>query len=151
MTRHSIIPGIIAIWLLVAGLTLVTIVLKSPYTHSNLVSGPDQGYTRTPQSLVNVAPEPFHGPGLAEVAATSDQVQHGSELLIANQCATCHGIDGRGGSVNKPIVGFTVAELRDKTTKGPGEMPSFGNTLSDQDLAAIAAYLDSMKTTQANS
>jgi mono/diheme cytochrome c family protein len=150
MNRYRLVPGIIAAWVLLAGLTLITVALKSPYTHSNLVAGPQADYARTPQTLVGVAPAPFHGPGLADAATAANQVQRGRELLIANQCATCHGITGRGGSVNKPIVGFTVADLRTKTSQGPGDMPSFGTTLSDDDLAAIVAYLDSMKATPAN-
>ncbi len=146
MSRMLAMPGLIGAWVLVAGITLVALVLHSPYTHSNLAPGVEVDYHRTPQTIVGAAPSPFHGPGLAAGMTAADQIQRGRELIVANQCATCHGLDGRGGLVNKPIVGFSAAELRDRTSKGPGEMPSFGTTLSDDDLAAIAAYLDSMKT-----
>ena len=149
MNRHALVPAVIGGWVLLAGLTLLTMVARSPYTHSNLSPGEIQDYVRTPQTLVAAQPSPFHGPGLAEQDTGVSQVQRGRELLIAYQCATCHGIDGRGGHVNKPIVGFTVADLKAKTSQGPGEMPSFGNSIPDSDLAAIVAYLDSEKTTQA--
>jgi mono/diheme cytochrome c family protein len=65
--------------------------------------------------------------------------------MVADGCAQCHGIDGKGGVIGKPIVGFTAAELRKKTSQGPGEMPAFAqHQLSDDDVGAIAAYLKSL-------
>jgi mono/diheme cytochrome c family protein len=145
MTRYMLIPIAMGGWVVVVSLTLIGIILLGPYTHDNLATGPEAGYTRTMQETVGMV-MPYRGPG-ARQQLPSDEIARGRALMVTNSCATCHGLDGRGGVIGKPIVGFSAAQLRAKTSKGPGEMPSFApDALSDQDLAAIAAYLNSLKT-----
>ena len=75
----------------------------------------------------------------------SDPVQLGKQLFVADDCAACHGIDGRGGIIGPSIVGSTADKLRAKTQVGPKGMPAYApGALSDADLAAIAAYLQAM-------
>jgi len=146
MSRYMVIPLAIGGWVVVVSLTLIGIILLGPYTHDNLATGPEAGYTRTMQQTVGMT-MPFQGPGAGQ-PLPSDQVARGRALMVTNECAACHGLDGKGGVIGKPIVGFSAAQLRAKTTKGPGEMPAFANgALSDQDLAAIAAYLKSLQKT----
>ena len=127
------------------GLTLLTIVLRSPYTHPNLQPRPGPSYTRTEQILVG-SPVPYTGIGLAApVSSTANAVQRGQELFVTDGCATCHGLQGQGGPVGPVIVGSKVADLRTKTSKGPGGMPAFAqDALTDDQLTAIAAYLQSL-------
>jgi len=146
MTRYTLIPLAIGGWIVVVSLTLIGIILLGPYTHNNLDVGPDPGYTRTMQETIGMV-MPETGAGTSQ-QLPSDQIARGRALMVSKSCATCHGLDGKGGVIGKPIVGFTAAMLRAKTTQGPGEMPAFApSELSDQDLAAIAAYLNSLKTT----
>lgn len=144
MRRHMVIPAVMMIWIVAIFLILSGIILLGPYTHNNLALTVDPGYTRTMQSTVGMV-MPFQGPGLSQ-PLPSDQIDQGRVLMVADECASCHGLDGKGGVIGKPIVGFSAAQLRAKTTQGPGEMPAYANgSLSDQDLAAIAAYLKSLQ------
>lgn len=143
LSRNTLLPAFIGAAVLGIGLTLLTIVARSPYTHSNLDVGFDPGYTRTAQILVG-APVPATGDMLA-VPRASDPVQLGKQLFVVDGCAACHGLDGRGGIVGPSIAGTNATKLRVKTTVGPGGMPAFApGALTDQDLAAIAAYLNSV-------
>lgn len=141
--RNMLLPGFIAMAVLGIAFTLLTIVARSPYTHSNLNLGFDPRYTRTEQSVVG-APVPFGGDMLA-VASAGDPVQLGRQLFVVKGCASCHALDGRGGIIGPSIVGTKADKLRVKTTVGPQGMPAYApGALTDQELAAIAAYLDAM-------
>ncbi len=141
--RNMLLPAFIGSAVLVIALTLLTIVARGPYTHSNLNVGFDPGYTRTEQTFVG-APVPFTGGGLA-VPQVGDPVEYGKQLFITKDCATCHGLDGRGGIVGPPIVGTKADKLRAKTTVGPEGMPAYASgALTDEQLTAIAAYLNAM-------
>ena len=141
--RNMLLPGFIGTAVLVIAFSLLTIVARSPYTHSNLGLGFDPRYTRTEQSVVG-APVPFGGDMLA-VAPAADPIQLGRQLFVVKGCASCHGLDGHGGIIGPSIVGTKADKLRVKTTVGPQGMPAYApGSLTDQDLAAIAAYLDAM-------
>ncbi len=143
LRKNMLLPAFIGGAVLVLAFTLLTIVIRSPYTQSNLNLSFDARYTRTVQTLVG-APVPFTG-GMLAVSRASDPVQLGKQLFVAYDCATCHGLDGRGSVVGPSIVGTTAAKLRVKTSVGPKGMPAYApEALTDQDLAAIAAYLSSM-------
>ncbi len=140
-TRNMLLPGFIGTAVVLIAFTLIAIVARSPYTHANLNAGFDSRYTRTVQMVVG-APIPFHSDGLAAPRA-SDQVELGKQLFVSEECATCHGLDGRGGIVGPAIVGTKAEKLRAVTNVGPKGMPAYApGALSDQDLAAIAAYLN---------
>ncbi len=67
------------------------------------------------------------------------------EALYKAKCASCHGLDGRGGIVGPAIVETKAAKLRAVTQVGPQGMPAYApGALTDDDLAAIAAYLAAM-------
>ncbi len=142
-SRNMLLPTFIGGAVVVVGLTLVTIVAHGPYTHANLNLGFDPGYTRTEQMVVG-APVPESG--MLPAAPASDQVQLGAQLFVSEGCASCHGLDGHGGIIGPSIVGAKASKLRVETTVGPKGMPQYSaNALTDQDLAAIAAFLASGK------
>ncbi len=142
-TRNLILPAFIGTAVLLIALTLLMIVARSPWTHSNLNVGFDARYKRTEQDLVGT-PVPFMGDTLG-VPPASDPVQLGKQLFVVKGCAACHGLDGRGGVIGPSIVGTKAEKLRAKTQVGPQGMPAYSpDALTDQDLAAIAAYLDAM-------
>ncbi len=138
-------PIVAAFVVLTLGPLLVAIGARSPYTHAQLLPGPDSGYTRTEQTIVG-SPVPYSGEGLAgQPKADEDLVSLGQKLLAARGCAFCHGVTGQGGPVGPVIVGFEVQKLRDKTDQGPDGMPQYAHgALSDDDLMAIVAYLNSV-------
>ncbi len=137
------VPVIISLVVVPLALTLLTIGARSPYTQGNLNPHYDPGYTRTDQTFVGPA-LPLAAPALA-VPASADPVTHGQQLFTAKLCSGCHGLDGRGSIIGPSIVGATAAKLRSKTHSGPGAMPAFDpSTLTDDELAAMAAYLASM-------
>jgi mono/diheme cytochrome c family protein len=138
-----LLPLFIGTAVLLIAVTLLTIVARSPYTHSNLNPGFDPGYTRTEQMVVG-PPVPF-GAGELAVPRASDPVELGKQLFVVDGCAACHGLDGHGGIIAPSIVGTKTEKLRVKTQVGPQGMPAYApGALTDQDLAAIAAYLDAM-------
>ena len=141
--RYVILPVFIGAAVLLLSLTLVIVTARSPYTHANLNLGFDPGYTRTDQTFVG-APVPLKGDGMA-VPPAIDPVVRGKQLYVTEGCAACHGLDGRGSVVGPPIVGTKAAKLRSKTLVGPQGMPAVApSVLTDDDLAAIAAYLNAM-------
>jgi cytochrome c553 len=143
-TRNVILPALIGAAVLMLAVSLLAIVGRSPYTHSNLNVAFDPRYTRTDQILVGT-PLPFEVPGLA-VPAASDPTQQGRQLFVVDGCAGCHGLDGRGGVIGPSIIGTTAKKLRAITHEGPKGMPAFAvDGLSDADLTAIAAFLNSGK------
>lgn len=142
-TRNLLLPTAIGGAVLVLGLSLLTIVARGPYTHANLNATFSSAYTRTEQMLVG-APIPMTG-GMP-VSPAIDQVQLGGQLFVTEGCAACHGLNGGGGVIGPSIVGTKVQKLRVETLVGPKGMPPYSaDALTDQDLAAIAAFLSAGK------
>jgi mono/diheme cytochrome c family protein len=137
--RTLVVPYLVTVWVIGAAALLVGIVVFGPYTHDNLQPQVESSYTRTNQVAVG-APDLFGGmPG---VSMPSGQIARGRTLFMSNECATCHGLQGQGSTIGPTLTGTSAADLRTKTMQGVGAMPPFDPAaLSDEDLAAIAAYL----------
>lgn len=64
--------------------------------------------------------------------------------LFAQNCATCHGTDGSGGSGPK-LAGeqaYTNPDVVvEQVRNGGGGMPAFGDQLSEQELADVTSYV----------
>jgi mono/diheme cytochrome c family protein len=143
MNGRLVIPTIAGMWVVAVPATLIGIILFGPYTHGNLAAEYQPAYVRTEQIVVSPA-TPYGGPGLdSSVALSEDPVTRGSQLLVARGCATCHGLDGQGGPVGVRLTGLDASTLRMTTSMGPHGMPQFSSdSLTDDDLAAIVAYLN---------
>jgi mono/diheme cytochrome c family protein len=138
-----LLPAFIGSAVLVIAFTLLSIVARSPYTHSNLNVGFDPSYTRTEQMVVG--PPVLFGAGELAVARAGDPVELGKQLFVVDGCAACHGLDGRGGFIAPSVVGTKAEKLRVKVLVGPQGMPAYAQgTLTDEDLSAMAAYLEAM-------
>lgn len=81
---------------------------------------------------------------------TSTQVQEGKELFAVT-CASCHGLNGEGGSQGPSLAGVGAASVDFQVGTGrmplarPGQQaPRKENLYSDQEIAALAAYVSSM-------
>ena len=88
-----------------------------------------------------------NGPGIPQVQAGGD-VHRGWELYSAN-CAACHSVSGAGnaigGGFSAPNLSrATPQEIAEAMKIGPGAMPPFGFSASDQ--ASIIAYLRYLRT-----
>jgi quinohemoprotein ethanol dehydrogenase len=65
--------------------------------------------------------------------------------VFAQNCATCHGVAGKGGNGGPDLT--TIPSARDLDTvlaqvkNGGGGMPPFSGTLSEQQIADVAAYV----------
>ena len=137
------VPLLVSLVVVPLAITLLTIGARSPYTQANLNPHYEASYTRTDQTFVG-SPVPLVAPGVA-VPAGTDPVEYGHQLFTAKLCSGCHGLDGRGSIIGPSIVGATAAKLKSKTHSGPGAMPAFdSSSISDDELAAMAAYLASM-------
>ena len=80
----------------------------------------------------------------ASAASAQDQTYAGAEVYRQSGCVVCHGGLGTGGFGPKlagdPILAisqFVIAQI----LLGRGQMPPFGDKLSDQQIAAVAQYI----------
>src|SRR6516162_3417968 len=77
--------------------------------------------------------------------------------LFLENCATCHGQDGRANTFHGWLVGaqnLTETEFQVQTTdeqitsaikNGPMMMPAFGKKLSEAEIEALAAYVRTLR------
>lgn len=86
-------------------------------------------------------------PTTTEPAANGDPVAGKDVFLGASGCGSCHTLAdaGTSGSIgpnldeSQPSVELAV----DRVTNGQGAMPSFSSTLSETQIADVAAYVSS--------
>ena len=147
MARLTVPPGPIVGAIMMSGLafTLVGVIIaRSPYTHGNLRA---EGYDRTEISRVG-EDVPFEGLGLRDhrLADTGDAATDGRALFFGYGCASCHGLQGKGGAVGKDLSKANSEEISDEARRGPKTMPAFeSGVLSDADLQKLIAFLKSTR------
>ena len=74
------------------------------------------------------------------ILGLSGDAANGGTVFAAN-CASCHGAAGDGGS-GPAIAGDTeVDEIASIVLNGEEEMPAFADTLSDQEIADVIAWV----------
>jgi mono/diheme cytochrome c family protein len=103
-----------------------------------------------------IAPEDDQVPvtgeeGGQEGGQVGGEDQHAEGLAVYNStCTFCHQADGQGveGSF-PPLAGSDFVTQEDPTgviqtvLHGRGQMPSFGDRLSDEEIAAVVSYIRS--------
>ena len=147
MARLTVPPGPIVGAIMMSGLAftlIAVIIVRSPYTHGNLNP---KGYDRTEISRVG-EDVPFEGLGLSDprLASTGDPAQDGRALFFGYGCASCHGLQGKGGAVGKNLSKANSEEISDSVRQGPKTMPAFETgSLSDADLEKLIAFLESTR------
>jgi len=76
-----------------------------------------------------------------------DMQLHGKAVYEAN-CTACHGDDGALGAVgakNLAISQLTTEETIQIIANGKNAMPKYKKTLSEQDIQAVAAYIQKLR------
>ena len=96
-------------------------------------SGPERGAARPNGATM----------GAAVVSPRAD----GGRDLFARNCAHCHGDDARGDEgPTLHNLAMSDARIAKRIKEGiKGEMPKFGSKLNDTDIAALIAYLRTLK------
>lgn len=80
-------------------------------------------------------------------SATESNVIDGKTVFQAN-CITCHGEDGQLGLMGSPNLTTSVLDITSKVEiirNGKGAMQAFGGVLTDEEIQAVATYVDSLK------
>jgi len=86
------------------------------------------------------------GTGTASGAYGNTKGPRTGQQIYQASCAVCHGQDGEGGIGPELGGGAVVESFPDEAdqivvvTNGRGAMPSFGRTLSTQEIEAVVAY-----------
>ena len=132
-------------------LLLIGVVILRPWsgpdsswrTHMNQTDEPYSGYTRSVQTFVS--PEgaaPIGVWSLAEDADLSIGGGEGGSLFVVKGCASCHGLDARGGTVGPDLMDVSASDVRRETEKGPEGMPAFHEVdIADEEVEAITGYV----------
>lgn len=94
-----------------------------------------------------------HTLAVQEAALPEDKVA--APALFAENCATCHGKDGRAGTFHGWLLGAqnftdpkwqpTDEEIVHAIQTGPHAMPAFQKKLSAAEIEALAAYVRTFK------
>jgi mono/diheme cytochrome c family protein len=96
-------------------------------------------------------------PEYRAVAGDSSAPQADARVLFEENCAKCHGKDGRAKTVRGKVVGarnLAKPSWQDKESdeeiaaaikKGPGAMPSFAKKFSQAEIDSLVAYVRSLK------
>ncbi len=67
------------------------------------------------------------------------------ETIFAENCAGCHGEDGLGGPGGPDLTTMPLAQTEEgaiqQVTNGGGGMPPFGEQLSEEEIADVAAFV----------
>jgi len=96
------------------------------------------------------ANEPAAPPAAAPPEDGAEPVARDGAAVFGDECAACHGTDGAGGVGPTLSGGAVVAafpDAADQTTvvvEGRGGMPSFGDRLSEAEIAAVVEYTRSL-------
>lgn len=139
---------------LVVGLATVliwVIVLRSPDTHAHLWGEARPSYTRTAIAWLSgevprEVPRPRVALGQPGVRWEAGQpLEPGRRIYLEAGCATCHGVDARGGPVGPSLAHSFPSITKRMVREGPGGMPTYGEAvLSEAELDKMAAYLQGL-------
>jgi mono/diheme cytochrome c family protein len=100
--------------------------------------------------IVDVATRSIRDAGSGASQAPSPQAPSAAADLFRQNCAGCHGADGKGTrsagtpdfTNNSVQSGFSDQQITDTIRQGkPGRMPAFSGKLSDAQIAELASYV----------
>lgn len=74
--------------------------------------------------------------------------QDSGKQIYKTYCGACHGVDGKPRFKRYPDLSVTELTLDKRLgiiTEGGKLMPAFGRTLTEEQIQAVAVYLDELK------
>ena len=87
-------------------------------------------------------------PARAFLGSGNKAAEHAGAVLFRDKgCAYCHGPGGIGGKKAPSLIGlrtdklWTPARITNQILNGGQKMPPFSDSLTDQDIAQLVAYL----------
>lgn len=125
--------GVMAVF----GVSMVTLFIRSPNTHSNL---DPEGYNRTPLAFVEAS---YAYEGLARAHDMEDATAaDGRQLFLSRGCAGCHGVNAEGAATAPSPALASREWLEQIVRNGLVGMPSYlVDELNELELDAIFAFL----------
>ena len=119
------------------GLTLIVVLVRAPDTKLNTLETAED-YERTALATIGVV-ETFAGFG-AELGADP-----ATDYLRAG-CASCHGLNGEGGTIGPEIWKKNAEDLLDTVREGDRGMPAYpAHRITDEQAAALSEYLNAQR------
>jgi glucose/arabinose dehydrogenase/cytochrome c5 len=106
----------------------------------------DDGHTRIAQAGDEQDPEQEEN-GDNGAAMSDEELISTGEQVYDDNCATCHQPDGQGSGGYPALAGNSFVTADDPSgvieivTNGRGSMPSFGDQLEPEEIAAVASYV----------
>ena len=101
----------------------------------------------TPETIVGTVPTATttEEPSTQPESTLKGDAANGAKVFASAGCGGCHTLEAAGSTGNvgpnlddaKPDVGLVV----ERVTNGQGVMPSFADSLSEQEIADVAAYV----------
>jgi mono/diheme cytochrome c family protein len=91
-------------------------------------------------------PEGESGEDTGAAASTDEEVMRLGEQIYGTTCANCHQLSGEGNTAYPSLNNNAIVTAEDPTEalsiilNGRGQMPSFGGTLSDEEIAAVLSH-----------
>jgi mono/diheme cytochrome c family protein len=84
------------------------------------------------------------GTTTATDTTTEEEIVAGDEVFTSN-CGSCHTLSeaGTSGTIgpNLDDISLSAEDIETQVRTGGGGMPSFEDTLSDEEIAAVSAYV----------
>jgi cytochrome c551 len=108
-------------------------------------AGAEESGTEESAGEESASEEPEGEEGGEEAAeAGAANAEMGKEVFAEN-CSTCHGATGHGGNGGPDLTTMPKAQeqgsAEEQVTNGGGGMPAFKGTLSEEEIANVAAYV----------
>ena len=81
------------------------------------------------------------------IESSPSMISNGEKVYLA-ECKKCHGKDGKKGLFKSPDLSQTKLTISERVAwikKGKGVMPAYEGQLTEDEITAVAAYLDELK------
>jgi mono/diheme cytochrome c family protein len=112
---------------------------------TSTASQPTQTARPAESPTPSATPAPSTQPTQATPSAGGpDLVAQGRQLFQSKGCSACHGPNAEGG-IGPALAGFSEAQITQQVRNPKGAMPPFPpDRLSDQEIKALAAFVESL-------
>jgi mono/diheme cytochrome c family protein len=108
----------------------------------NGTMGPEKGTEKEAEGTLHAGEEE---PGGETAEAGGAPNAEAGEEVFAEQCSVCHGADGLGGNGGPDLTTMPKAKeqkgAEEQVKVGGGGMPGFEGSLSEEEIANVAAYV----------